>query len=65
MTGPHEIQLARQKADQIQIETARIEGSLRVINDLGGFAAANLAAQSALTRVCRSETANDNGGWIA
>lgn len=65
MTVLDEINLARAKSDTIQIETARIEGSLRVINDLGGFAAANLAAQAALKRVCRLKTANDNDGWVA
>jgi|GEM_PF-3839659 len=65
MTGIQDIRLARAKADTIQIETARIEGSLRVIHDLAGFSACNAAASSALKRVCRSRTANDNEGWIA
>lgn len=65
MTGLEDMRLARAKADTVRIETVRIEGSLRVIMDLGGFGAANLAVQSALKRVCRSGSANDNGGWIA
>lgn len=65
MTDLDDIRMARIKADTIQIETARIEGSLRVIHDLGGFNAANLAAQTALKRICRQGTANDNAGWIA
>lgn len=65
MTSIEDIRLARQKADTILIETARVEGSLRVIADIGGFTAADAAAKSALKRVCRSGTANDNDGWIA
>ena len=65
MTSLEDMRLARQKADTIMIETARVEGSLRVIADIGGFSAANAAVQSALKRVCRDGTANDNDGWIA
>jgi hypothetical protein len=56
-------QRARAIADTVLIETGKIEGSLRVINDVGGFAAAKLAAEAALKRVCRAS--NDNNGWVA
>lgn len=59
-----DIRVARAKADTIRIETGRIEGSLRVIADLAGFDGAHAAASTAMKRVCRSRTANDNDGWI-
>lgn len=67
MTGHPEIRLAAQKADTIRIETAKIEGSLRVIRDLAGFEVCVSASQAALQRVCRSESVNDNdsAGWVA
>lgn len=67
MTGLSEIRIAAQKADTIRIESAKIEGSLRVIRDLAGFQACVSVSQAALQRVCRTESVNDNdsGGWVA
>lgn len=61
MTEP--AQRAKHIADTVLIETGKIEGCLRVINDVGGFTAAKLAAEAALKRVCRAS--NDNSGWVA
>ena len=49
----------------IVIETSRIEGSLRVIRDVGGINAAQTAANVALRRITR-KAMNDNEaeGWI-
>ncbi|MEH6697221.1 MAG: hypothetical protein V7672_00835 [Brevundimonas sp.] len=64
MTTP-DLRLAAQKADLLRIEAAKIEGSLRVIRDLYGFEVCVTATQAALQRVARSESANDNAGWVA
>ena len=60
MTEPHE--RAKQIADTIRIEAGKVEGSLRVINDVGGFTVTKLVAEAALKRVCRAS--NDNEGWV-
>jgi hypothetical protein len=57
-----DIRRASMKADLIRIETARIEGSLRSIRDVGGMQAAETAARAALQRVCRSA---GEEGWVA
>lgn len=56
--------LARQRADLIRIETAKIEGCLRAIRDVAGMKGAQAASQAALQRVCRAHM-NDNDGWVA
>jgi hypothetical protein len=55
---------AVQRGDTVRIETAKIEGSLRVIRDLAGPQGAVTAANVALKRVVRAHM-NDNDGWIA
>lgn len=63
MSIAHDIRTAMLRADVVRLETARIEGSLRAIRDVGGMEAANAAAQAALKRVCRAHM-NDNDGWV-
>lgn len=58
------LRLARQKADTILIETAKIEGSLRAIHDVAGMHGVNAAVTAAKQRVCRAYM-NDNDGWVA
>lgn len=64
MSVAQDIRTAMLKADVILTETARIEGSLRAIRDVGGMEAAQAAANAALKRVCRAHM-NDNDGWCA
>lgn len=56
------IRQAAQRGDTVRIETAKIEGSLRVIRDLAGTQGAVTAANVALQRVIRAD--NDNDGWV-
>jgi hypothetical protein len=63
MTPAEAIAAMQRRSDVLAIETARIEGSLRTINDMGGYAAAEAAAKAALRRVCLNST--DKDGWIA
>lgn len=56
-------QRARNIAATVVIETARIEGSLRVIMDVAGFNGAKAATEAALRRVTRSGSLGQ--GWIA
>jgi hypothetical protein len=60
----HDIRMAAMKADVIVTETARMEGSMRAIRDVGGMLAVEAAAQAAKARVCRAHM-NDNDGWVA
>lgn len=56
-------QRARNIAATVVIETARIEGSLRVIMDVAGFNGAKAATEAALRRVTQSGSLGQ--GWIA
>jgi hypothetical protein len=56
-------QRARNIAATVMIETARIEGSLRVIMDVAGFNGAKAATDAALRRVTRAGSLGQ--GWIA
>ena len=56
-------QRARNIAATVVIETARIEGRLRVIMDVAGFNGAKAATEAALRRVTRSGSLGQ--GWIA
>jgi hypothetical protein len=62
--NPEAIREAVQRGDTVRIETAKIEGSLRVIRDLAGPQGAVTAASVALKRVIRAHM-NDNDGWVA
>ena len=62
---PHHDAAQRAKiiADTVRIETARIEGSLRVIMDVAGFNGAKAATDAALRRVTSAGSVGQ--GWIA
>ena len=56
------VQRAKNIADTVRIETARIEGSLRVIMDVAGFNGAKAATDAALRRVTTSGSLGQ--GWV-
>lgn len=63
MSVAYDIRTAMLKADVIVTETARLEGSMRAIRDVGGMQAVEAATQAAKARVCRAHM-NDNDGWV-
>lgn len=62
MKSDHAIMLMRQRAANLQIERARLDGVLRTIRDMAGIEVARSMTASALERL--GPNANDNSDWI-